>query len=263
MMTYDRDVKGLHVERPLFTFPGDEAISDDTYVAAMSNTYLRKLPFATMLMERFALPSSLADQERIKRGLVCMGWLDHMLDEAPDRGTSLQAYADLVDTLAQPKEVLNLPTWIRPEVWSSVALLRNAISELPEENKTSIVRKAQRIGAISLEKSSTNSAAEYCAILSEEGALSSDVVIECLDAHTQKTSAYQRLHAFNARAMVAATLLDAAIDLKQDYKEGLTGVTPRLRNRFFLYRKAFGHLPYIVKNLGIKGVLTTLKVGIN
>lgn len=262
-MAYSRDVTGLEIEPPAFTFAGDETVPPDAYAAVLSNTYLRKLPFAMMLMQRFGVPSDPENHERIKRGLVCMGWLDHMLDEAPDREASLQAYADLVDTLTQPKEALNLPSWIRPEVQDSIVLLRNAISELPQENKSAIVRKAQRIGATSLEKASADSAADYSVILSEEGALSSDVVIECLDTHTQKTNAYSRLHTFNARAMTAATLLDAAIDLRQDYQNGLTKVAPSLRNRLFLYQKAFGHLPYIVKHLGARGVLTMLKVGIN
>jgi hypothetical protein len=262
-MAYDRDVKDLPIAFPYFTFPGDEALGNDEYIGAMRNTYLRKLPFAAMLMEHFELPTSQADQERIKRGLVCMGWLDHMLDEAPDRNASLRAYNELVQALAGSEDSPHLPSWIRPEVWSSVTLLRNAIHELPQEAKTTVSRKAQRIGAISLEKANAENIADYCAALIEEGALSSDVVIECLGVHTQRTDSYQRLHTFNGHAMVAATLLDAAIDLKQDHKDGLTKVEPSLRNRLFLYRKAFGHLPYIVRNLGAKGLLTIIKVGAN
>lgn len=262
-MTYNRDVKNLHVEPRLHTFPGDELMSDDVYVAAMSNTYLRKLPFVTMLMKRFAVLQNNEDKERIKRGLVCMGWLDHMLDEAPDRQASRLAYIKLVDTLTHPEASLDKPTWLRPEVATSVALLRNSLTELPQENKDAVVRKAQRIGEISTKKAAEKDVASYSAILSEEGSLSSDVVIECLGVRSQDTDGYTRLHAFNALAMVAATLLDAAIDLKQDYKDGLTGVMPTLQNRLFLYRKAFRHLPYIVKMLGVKGVLTMIKVGIN
>lgn|GEM_PF-4793853 len=262
-MAYSRDVKDLHVGQLLFTFPHDELLSNNDYIAVMNNTYLRKLPFATMLIDRFGLSTSPKNQECIKRGLVCMGWLDHMLDESPDRKASLRAYTDLVGTLAQPKEALSLPPWIRPEVQNSVALLYNATYDLPQENKVRIAKKAQRIGAISLEKASVTSVADYWAVLSEEGALSSDVVIECLDVSTQDVEAYKRLHTFNARAMVAATILDAALDLKQDYKEGLTGVEPTLLNHFFLYKKALSHLPYIAKNLGVKGLFTIAKVGIN
>lgn len=262
-MAYDRNLKDLHVQQPVFVFPGDAVIHEDAYIAVMSNTYLRKLPFATMLMERFALPAGLDGQECIKRGLVCMGWLDHMLDEAPDRAASHRAFTALVDVLVGAKQAVDLPAWIRPEVWDSVVLLSNAVHGLPQENKAILARKAQRIGVISLEKSSATTVDEYTDILAEEGALSSDVVVECLDAHVQNTPAYGRLHAFNARAMVAATLLDAAIDLRQDYKHGLTGVAPSLRNHFLLYRKALCYVPYIVKNLGVKGVLTMLKVGLN
>jgi len=263
VMTYDRDVKDLHVGPPLHMFPGDELISNDEYVATMSNTYLRKLPFATMLMERFAIPRSNEDQECIKRGLVCMGWLDHMLDEAPDRQASRIAYTQLVDSLTHPHESLDKPTWLRPEVITSVTLLRNSLTGLPQKNKDTIASKAQRIGEISIEKTTEKDVTGYSAILSEEGALSSDVVIECLSINSQGMDGYAQLHAFNTRAMVAATLLDAAIDLKQDYKDGLTGVMPTFRNRLFLYGKAFRHLPYIVKTLGVQGVLTTIKVGVN
>ena len=262
-MAYNRDVKGLRVAPPLHMFPGDELISDAEYVTAMSNTYLRKLPFATMLMERFAIPQNNEDQECIKRGLVCMGWLDHMLDEAPVREASQTVYAGLVDTLAHANKSPNIPTWLRPEVAISVALLRNSLAEQPQKNKDTIVSKAQRIGKISMEKATEKDVTGYSIILSEEGALSSDVVIECLGNRSQDTSGYSRLHAFNARAMVAATLLDAAIDLKQDYKDGLTSVEPTFRNRLFLYRKAFRHLPFLIKTLGFKGVLTTIKVGVN
>lgn len=262
-MTYDRDVENLHIEPSVFTFPGDELLSSEDYAAVMRNTYLRKLPFALMLIERFGLSSSQENQERIKRGLVCMGWLDHMLDESPDREASLHAYTSLVGTLALPKEVLDIPSWVRPEVPGSVVLLCNAVNELSQEDKAAISVKAQRIGEISLEKCAIDDVVEYCAVLSEEGALSSDVVIECMDSHTQNTDAYKRLRAFNARAMVAATLLDAAIDMKQDFNDGLTNVDPTLRNRLFLYRKALKHLPYIIKNLGIKGIVTTIKVGVN
>lgn len=263
VMPYDRNVTGLEVEQSLVMFPGDEEIDEKRYVAAMTNTYLSKLPFAKMLMKRFSIPQNNEDEERIKRGLVCMGWLDHMLDEAPNRQVSLDIYTNLVNSLSHQKASLNLCTWVRPEVVDSTNLLRNSLMELPQKNKVIIARKARRIGEISTEKASQRDIAAYCTLLAEEGALSSDIVIEGVGMQAQNTNSYDRLHVFNRRAMVAATLLDAAIDLKQDYNDNLTSVAPSLRNRLFLYRKAFRHLPYIVKNLGVRGVLTMIKVGIN
>lgn len=263
VMTYDRDVAELKVERPVSVFPGDELIGEKEYIAVMSNTYLRKLPFAMLLMRRFSLPQNGEDEERIKRGLVCMGWLDHMLDEAPDRQASLDIYNDLVDSLAHRKITSGIPFWVRPEVTDSIDLLRNSLEGLPQKNKDTIAHKARRIGEISTEKAAQGDVAAYCAILAEEGALSSDVVIECVGLQMQNANGYPRLHAFNRRAMAAATILDAAIDLKQDYEDGLTRVSSSRRNHLFLYRKAFQHLPYIVKNLGIRGVLTMIKVGVN
>lgn len=263
VMTYDRDVAELKVERSLSIFPGDELIGEKEYIAAMSNTYLRKLPFAVILMRRFSIPSNNEDEERIKRGLVCMGWLDHMLDEAPDRQASLHAYGELVDSLPRQKASPGGPAWMRPEVLDSVSLLRNSLVELSLENKDVIVRKARRIGEISIEKAAQKDIVKYCETLTGEGELSSDVIIECLGNKSQSVDGYHQLHAFNRRAMAAATLLDAAIDLRRDYDDELVGVRPSLRNRVFLYRKAFQHLPYVLKNLGVRGILTMIKVGIN
>ena len=262
-MTYDRDVTELKVEPPVSVFPGDELIGEKEYIATMSNTYLRKLPFAAVLMRRFSIPQNDDDEERIKRGLVCMGWLDHMLDEAPDRQASLDIYNELVDSLAHQKIFSGIPSWVRPEVTDSIDFLRNSLEGLPQRNKDTIARKARRIGEISTEKASQRDVVAYCAILAEEGALSSDVVIECVGLQMQNTNSYSRLHAFNRRAMVGATLLDAAIDLRHDYDDGLVSVRPSFRNRMFLYRKAFQNLPYIIKNLGVRGTLTMAKVGIN
>lgn len=262
-MVYERNVASLKIEPSVFVFPGDEAVSESDYLVTMRNTYLGKMPFAMALMERFSISLNNEDHERIKRGLVCMGWLDHVLDEAPGREESLKLYYELVNALPDTRKPLQMPVWTRQELANAITLLRNAIAALPSRQRETIAQKAERIGEISAKKATQKDARQYCTTLTEEGALSSDIIIECLSQRALNSAGYARLHAFNERAMAAATLLDAAIDLRQDHKDGLTLVAPTARNKFCIYRKAFLHLPYIIKGLGVRGTMAMVKVGVN
>jgi hypothetical protein len=263
MMPYLRDVSKLKVEPSLHAFPGDETISHFAYRAAMKNTYLRKVPLATALLERFKMPPSIEDQECIKRMIVAMGWLDHLLDESPSANKALEVYKKLLNSLSTRKMPEDLPEWLRPELLDIIVLLQNALAPLPPETIKVIIKKALRIGEISKLKAKSETAKQYAAILTEEGSLSSDLAIECLGKKARDSKNYQKLYIWNEQAIIAATLLDAGKDLKQDYADGLTLVKPTRRHKAYLYGRALSYSRVVAGGLGIRGIRTIAKVGIN
>lgn len=263
MMPYTRDVSKLKIDRPVHKFPGDDAISWFAYRAAMKNTYLRKVPLATALQERFKMPESAEDQECIKRMIVAMGWLDHLLDESPRPGKALEVYEKLLNSLSTRKMPDALPEWLRPELLDATVLLQNAMAPLPPETIKTVIKKALRIGQISKLKAKSETVKQYAAILTEEGSLSSDLAIECLGKKARASKNYQKLYIWNEQAIIAATLLDAAKDLKQDYADSLTLVKPTRRNKAYLYGRALSYSRVVAGGLGLRGIRTIAKVGIN
>ncbi|HSX34283.1 MAG TPA: hypothetical protein VLF62_01415 [Candidatus Saccharimonadales bacterium] len=263
VMSYTRDVSKLHIEPPAYTFPGDEAISGFAYKAAMNNTYLRKVPLATALMERFKVPFTKQDQECIKRMIVAMGWLDHLLDESPSPTRALEAYKKLLNSLSTGKMPEGLPEWLRPELLDMTLLLQNAVAQLPPEAVQAITAKALRIGEISKLKAASNKVKVYAGILTEEGSLSSDLAIECLGKPARASKNYRKLYVWNEQAIIAATLLDAAKDLKQDYADGLTLVRPTRLHKAYLLGKALSYSRVVAGGLGLRGMRAISKVGVN
>ena len=234
-MPYARDTSKLNLEPSQFAFPGDKQFGSEAYVSAMANTYLRKVPLATTIMERFRVPFDAEDKERVKRLVVTMGWLDHLLDEASDRDAALAVYKDLLEPLSTGKGLRVIPSWVRPELRTAIALLQNATRLLPTKYAQNVVAKALLIGDISVEKSACANVKEYAAILIEEGTLSSDLVIEFLGVAAHKSDGYSRLHLWNQKMVAAATLLDGAMDLGRDYTDSLTHVPPTVGNRLYLF----------------------------
>lgn len=263
VMPYARDVSKLKPGPPAHNFPGDEAISQYAYEAAMKNTYLRKVPLATALLERFKMPRNNPDKERITRMIVAMGWLDHLLDESPSAGKAQETYEKLLNSLSTRNMPANLPGWLRPELLDVVVLLQNALAPLPPKAVETIVRKALRIGEISKLKTEAETVKQYAAILTEEGSLSSDLAIECLGKQARASKNYQKLYVWNEQAIIAATLLDAAKDLKQDYAGELTKVKPTRRNKAYLYGRALSYSRVIAGGLGFKGIRAITKTGVN
>lgn len=262
-MPYTRNISGLHAGPSLFTFSGDEQLDVAAYQAAMTNTYLRKVPLADALIKQFKISFEAEDKERVRRLMVSMGWLDHLLDEAPDRGAAMVVYQNLLRSLSTKEQPPAIPAWVRPELRNIMILVRNATQSLPTKYIENVVAKALRIGAISLEKSANSNAKEYAVILTEEGSLSSDLVLECLSMTAHNSESYPQLHEWNRQAMVAATLLDTAIDLKQDYGNSLTHVRPTAGNRVYLFWQAINFIPIVIRELGIRGIRTVAKTGIN
>lgn len=263
VMPYTRDVSKIHPEAPIYIFKGDEKVSPADYLAAMRNTYLRKVPLGSALMERFGIPFSKEDQERVKRSLVVMGWLDHLIDEADDRQAALQAYEQLITFLQTGKPASNLPTWLRPELLCAVVLVRNAVAILPQQYADLFTDKAMRISKISVEKSHIQDRNMYADILREEGALSSDVVLDALSPEVKQHTGYKKMYTWNQRAMSSATLLDGSIDLKEDYREKLTGVSPTPGNRMGLLLAALRYLPLLLTGLRLRGIVLLAKIGAN
>lgn len=263
VMPYTRDTSRLHVEPSLYHFDGDDKVSAKAYEAAMRNTYFRKVPLATAMMKHFGIPYSKEDQERVKRLMVATGWLDHLLDEAPDRAEALDAYRTCIHMLKTSKGSGRLPSWVRPELRDATTLLGNAIAVLPEKDVARVVEKALRIGNISVEKTKIHSRTAYAAILTEEGALSSDLAVECLSPACKSSPRYQRLHSWDEKALIAATLLDSAKDLKQDYADKLTSVRPSIANKAYLFGRAVLYAPVVFIGLGLSGIRVLTKVGSN
>lgn len=261
-MPYTRDVSNLPEIVQSFIFSGDNEISAQDYDAAMRNTYLSKVPLASALMNHYGVPFDDEDQERVKRLIVAMGWLDLHLDESPVGPAALDSYNALVSGI-NATSIPSVPPWVRPELLTAMKLVQNSFENISQKTIISITNKALRIGEISTVKSSTSDAKAYLKILTEEGLLSSDLAIEVLSSTAKANSKYKDLHDFNRTAMIAATLLDASIDLRKDYNDGLTAVKPSLANRLTLVGRTARYVPAVIAGLGVSGIRSVLKVGLN
>lgn len=262
-MPYRRNTTNLPDYPQSYTFPGDEDVAPADYNSAMRNSYLSKLPLVEVVWNKFGVPLSDEDLERTKRLFVAMSWLDHFIDEAPDREMALSSYAQTVTSVSECAPSLDLPAWARPELAPSVRLLADALHTLPEDEVNNIVQKALRIGEISQRKAQIESVKEYVKILIEEGALASDLAVEVISSESKDTADYRKLHEFERQAMIGATLLDGMLDLEEDNENGLAAVAPTLRNKLYMFNAGARYTPGVFKGLGITGIKAAVKVRLN
>jgi hypothetical protein len=228
--TFDLRQRSADFLSPVHAFPGDDAVDSETYARAMYGGYVSTVTTLYGGASGFGLKIDQETFERWKRMCAAAGILDDFLDESPDMQTACDLYADGMiglfdtDTAATPFD------WLDDRLRPGIRLLRNSVSNLPEQRKQPLVEAAAAIGQLALKKAVCSDIGEYTGQLRQEAHYSSRLVYGSVSQSVAGQTGMDRFARWCDDAFELATFVDSARDLRDDAANGRTAVQPTLLN---------------------------------
>lgn len=226
-----------HVEKtPLATFAGDESIPVQTYEQLMTDGYTSISQYLKAGARAVDLSIDPVTEERWRRLVVAWYYIDDFIDNLGDSAKAHELYkagmatalagGDIYETVAElgPHKPSN------PLLVPSVVSLRNSLTDIEPSNLEALQVAASVINDAALEKASTSDIDKYISILTDESIATADLIDLTADSDTTRQPGYPTFYAAIRRAMLVSVYLDSALDLKDDYEQGVTKVTPTVRH---------------------------------
>lgn len=230
---------------PVRIFDGDEYIEPELYKQLMAGGYMSTFALAEEGLEAAGVTLDDISKERWRRLACASYYIDEFIDTVSDkreahvlyeRGMNLALHGaprGMIDELLVRHEDVN------PLLVPSILLLRNSVADVATDELTTLQQAALTINDVAIEKASTEDCTTYERLLMVE----SDATVALLEHSVTPNVAQQSaFHTFTETMrfiMRVAVYADSTFDLKDDYEQGVTRVTPTLRHMGSVALQAF------------------------
>ena len=239
-MTYARHTSPIwHL--PTHSFPGDDQYSLAEYERAVFGGYVSSI--STLFAAANVLDISIDDEtfERSKRAASAAGLIDDYLDNGSDISEAnrlyqcqLNRYRVCDDALLDAVNVGD----IDERLPIAIGLLHNSTVNLPEEQRSTTIAAAERIGYLAVKKAQCSNVRAYQGLLAAEAVNTSALIGGMF---SEKVRAYRQTDRFLrwcSSALMFAVMADSLRDLGDDYRSGRTNVYPSISAKWALFSVA-------------------------
>lgn len=224
-------------------FAGDELVDRHTYRRLMTGGYMATTAYLATAAEALHVQPDRVTEERWRRLASASYYIDEFIDTAPNKERAHALYAlglgaALGETVTNEELAVLLQTEHNPLLVPSIELLHNSVADSSSETLTRLRTRAFTINDAMLHKAATSNIREYIAILEEEITATVELLEYTALPATTEQAGYPQLRTLMHHAMRVAVFLDSALDLKDDYEQGITQVAPTVRHMGHLALKA-------------------------
>ena len=233
-MTSQREISPA----PVASFLGDEHIDEHTYRRIMTDGYLPTTAYMQAGAEALNISIDPVTEERWRRMAAATYYIDDFIDTAPDRKEAHALYQaglnGILDGSIDTTKTTGFSADLSELLVPSIALLYNSVADMEPSKLEALRAAALTINDIALEKSHTEKIQPYAGLLHRE--TDATVALLSLSTHPETLGqpTYERFQKVTHHAMKVAVFLDNAIDLREDYKQGITKVPASAHNMGYL-----------------------------
>jgi hypothetical protein len=236
-MAFDIRAGAREFHSPVYDFPGDDMVDDETYRRAIFDGYVSSVSTAYGAARGCGLEVDAETFERWKRCGSAAGLLDDFLDESPNLQEANELYQFGLNYVTEHQKDAQAPEWLDSRLASAIVLLRNSVSVLPERQQSALVSSARAIGSIAIKKAQCSDINEYIDCLREEGRYTAVLVSESVSENMRHDDAFPAFMNWCENALEFATLVDSARDLWADKAAGRVDVDATARNSLRIVSK--------------------------
>lgn len=234
-MEFDLRARSNDTLKSVYQFNDDHLIDSDMYRLCMTDCYMSTLSFVKGAAEASGVNLDCETLERWKRIGNAAYLIDKFVDTAPDIQTACDMYDERMQQAFEgtSEQILNdahLPVNIDTRLQPAIVLLKNSVSILPIEQLYQLKHAAKMINNITRAKESCDDTNDYIMLLKQEAHHTGTLIIESASPEVKRQAHYSEFALWCRHAMQLGTLGDSAIDLRQDHEQGITKVTPTVRN---------------------------------
>lgn len=219
----------------VYPFKDDELIDAKTYEHCMSDSYMSKISFVKGAAEASGLDLDGETLERWKRIMNAAYLIDNFVDTAPDIQTVCDIYeARMYQAFEESSEEIlhdmSLPADVDERLRPAIVLLKNSVGILPSPQLYQLKNAAKKINELTREKEACEDPAVYIELLKQEAHHTSTLIIESASPEVKRQQHYPEFALWCRHAIAVGTLGDSAIELRKDHEQGITKITPTVRN---------------------------------
>ena len=231
-MTSRREVATSPVRR----FEGDDLVDIAVYQRLMTGGYMSTFSLVEEGIEAGGVELDDVSKERWRRLICASYYIDEFIDESKDRRETHALYERGMDLALSfsggmgVEQLLEGSSGVNPLLTPSILLLRNSVAGMSDFNLMALKRAALVVNDAAIEKAAATDIGQYLELLRQE----SDATAALL-AHsvTPEVAVQPEFDAFVEAihfVMRVAVYADSLIDLRGDYEQGVTGVSPTRRH---------------------------------
>ena len=220
---------------PVETFPDDSEGGLSMYPDIMSAKYLASMEYLEAGAVALNVKIDSITRERWRRLAVTSYYIDDFIDTADNKEEAHALYAlglqaALGEEVAEGEVSRLLGTERDPLLLPSIELLRSSVMSASPDALIRLRTAALTINDAARDKANTDDIKQYVEILNEEIAATVDLLDHTAHETTTVQAGYAKLREVMHNAMQVAVFADSALDLKDDYEQGVTKVTPTARH---------------------------------
>lgn len=230
---------------PVETFPGDEAISTDTYESLMTGGYVAIIEYLKAGASSIDLTIDTVTEERWRRLISAAHYIDEFIDSASNRQVAGQLYETGLtaalggDNLAESLEAMPQSHDSNRLLVPAVIALNNSIAGIRTERLEQLRQAALTIRDAAQQKATTSDISDYIDILAKESDATYSLLDGTADEQTTSQPEYSIFSDVIQKAMRISVYLDHSLDLKDDFEQDTTAVRPTVRHMGQLAVQAF------------------------
>lgn len=221
---------------PVATFPDDDKISPSTYAQLMSDGYSAIMAYVRSGSKAGGVALDDITEERWRRLTVASYYIDEFIDSAEDTEYAHSLYEKGLTAALDGHDVSQLAhEWseglaLNPLLEPSIVALQNSVTNITAEQRQNLHHDASIINSAAVEKSLAADIDTYIDILRAESDAMTDLYDNTATSTVTEQSHYPRFSRTYHQIMRVAVFGDSAVDLKDDYDQGITQVPPTPRN---------------------------------
>lgn len=231
---------------PVATFEGDVHLPAGSYEQLMTGGYASVAEYAKAGAAAAGVTLDTVTEERWRRLASATHYIDEFIDTADEPAKArrlyeegLQAALEHTDT-AEALHAVHLPENVNPLLPASVVALHSSLESASQHQREQLGQAARTIHRAASTKAATRDIATYITTLQQESDATSALFEHIATPTVATQPAHRALVEVVRHAMRVAVMLDSAFDLREDYQEGITAVTPTWRH---MARLALAALP--------------------
>lgn len=220
---------------PVEVFPGDAEEALSVYPEVMSAKYLASLEYLAAGARALDVNIDSITKERWRRLAVASYYIDDFIDTATNKEEAHTLYelglrTALGETITAEETARLYGTKREPLLLPSIELLRSSVVDASPDALEHLRAAALTINDVARDKADIDDVASYIEALHEEVTATVSLIDHTAHEATAGQPGYPKLRKVMHNAMQVAVFADSALDLKDDYEQGVTKVTPTIRH---------------------------------
>ncbi|MET0980080.1 MAG: hypothetical protein ABWX90_02390 [Candidatus Saccharimonadales bacterium] len=252
-MEFDFRARSVDTIKPIYHFPGDELVDEETYEQCMTGGYMSTISFGVGAAKSLGLQIDAETLERWKRICSAAYLIDDFVDNAHDTKTACDLYDESMRqvfemTNEQILNKANLPNGASELLPPAILLMKNSVMALSQAQVQQLQESAMGINNITREKLGCDDMMAYITLLKQEAHYTSALISESVSENVYRQPTYPQYELWCRQLMIMAILGDSTIDMRDDSRHDIMKIQPSIANLGKLALHAYGAGRKIIKS---------------